>query len=85
MTVDELPHQETSMRDGIQVLTGRPPFYMNWMEQGQTYEVDVYLSSKDKNEFFGVPRQRKAPGILTAKPVWTLTDLTFSMDHEESN
>ena len=64
------------------MLSGRPPFIMNWMEKGQLYDVDVYVSHHPANIFFD---NMKKPKKKMPEPIWSLRDLTYSLDHEESN
>ena len=58
---------------------------MNWMEKDQKYDVDIYLSTASYKDFFGHRNSRKEPLIYKAKPVWMLRDLTYNLEHEESN
>ena len=65
------------------MLSGPAPFIMNWMEKGQLYDVDVYLSHHPANTFFeklNIPKKKHK-----YEPIWSLRDLTYSLDHEESN
>ena len=43
-----LPTQHTQNRRGEQVLAGNAPFLMNWLKEGQEYDVDVYMSTMEK-------------------------------------
>lgn len=52
------------------------------MEEGQLYDVDVYVSMKDWNEFFGHANPRKTPPIEKATPVWQLRSIPYSLDAE---
>lgn len=52
--MSQMPFQATTTnKEGRQVITGKAPFYMSWMEEEQKYDVDVYLSTANKLEFFG--------------------------------
>ena len=64
------------------MLSGQAPFILNWMEKGQLYDVDVYLSHHGAKTFFD---DLKKPKKKKAEPIWSLRDLTYSLDHEESN
>ena len=47
-----LPPQETQLRDGKPFLTGPAPFLMNMLNEGQSYDVDVWLSTVPQMTFF---------------------------------
>ena len=89
--LSSLPIQETRMDNGASVLAGHPPYIMNWLHDGQLYNVDVYLSTMPKAQFFGHGTQKsrnkrqKRPPIETAEPVWSLRDLVYSLNHKETN
>ena len=68
----------------MKVITGAPPFLMNWMDPDQLYDVDVYVSTLGPAEFFGSPRHRKAPPVEKATPDWSLKDITYSLDSESN-
>ena len=60
------------------------PFHMNWMDHEQTYDVDVYVSLKGPEEFFGDSQRRKnfKPAIDKEEPVWALKDIKYSLESE---
>ena len=61
---------------------------MNWMDPGQSYDVDVYISLKGPKEFFGDSNNRnnrRKPPIDQSTPVWSLKDLTYSLDTEPNS
>ena len=64
-----------------------PNFLMNWMDPGQMYDVDIYLSMKNPSEFFGNPNQsrKRSPPIDKSTPVWSLKDLPYSLDAEPNS
>ena len=64
------------------MITGAPPFLVNWMDPDQLYDVDVYVSTLGPAEFFGSPKHRKAPPVEKATPDWSLKDITYSLDAE---
>ena len=82
--VYNLPHQSTGEdRYGNRVLEGQAPFFMNWMDPDQLYDVDVYVSLKNPSEFFGDQRnQRVKPAIFKSEPVWSLKGITYSLEEE---
>ena len=73
--------------DGMQVIASAPSFMMNWMDPGQIYDVDIYLSTKNPTEFFGNPAQhsKRPPPIDRSTPVWSLKDIPYSLDAEPNS
>ena len=57
---------------------------MPWMEEGQLYDVDFWLSRHDRNTFFGYKKKAgmKAPPVSQNPPVWSLRNVTYTLDPE---
>ena len=74
------------MRDGVSVLSGPPPFLMNWLQKGQTYDLDVWVSEYPTAVFFGhMGGKKNKPPVSREVPVWSLRNLTYSLNDEWSN
>ena len=60
------------------------PFLMNWMEEGQLYDVDFWLSRHGRNTFFGykMKKDMKVAPVDSNPPVWSLRNVTYSLDPE---
>ena len=85
LNATNIPTQHTQNIRGQQVLQGNAPFLMNWLSEGQEYDVEVYISTKDNKEFF-TPGGRKGQAPVDKKePIWSLHGMQYSLDHEESN
>ena len=58
------------------------PFLMPWMEEGQVYDVDFWLSRHGRNAFFGYQMKAgmKEPPVNKNPPVWSLRNVTYSLD-----
>jgi len=66
------------------VLVGNAPFIQNWLNDGQEYDLDVYLSNMDSTRFFKPKGRHRAP-VDKAKPIWSLKNITYSQDGEHGN
>lgn len=72
------------------MLTGLAPFWMSWLVKDQTYDVDVWVSEIPYHKFFGKTKtqhkkKQRDPPVTRTEPVWSLRNLTYSLDHEWSN
>lgn len=75
--------QATKINDhGERVLAGAPPYFVNMMEPGQAFDVDVYVNTWSPIEFFGSSRPdvKTRPKSLNANPVWSVKDMTFGTE-----
>ena len=67
------------------VLSGAAPFYMNWLKEGQKYDVQVFLSTEHQSTFFQYSSRGRKPSVETTTPVWTLSEMVYSLDDEHTN
>ena len=60
---------------------------MPWMEEGQLYDVDFWLSRHQRNTFFGykLSRNMKVAPADSNPPVWSLRNVTYSLDSDKSS
>jgi len=73
--------QATRVLDnGEVVLVGQPPVYVNMIEEFQSFDVDVYVNTYTRDEFFSSAFGRREPRITKEKPVWQLKGLNFTTE-----
>ena len=66
------------LENGEVVIAGPPPFFANAIEEFQTFDVDVYVNTYTRDEFFSTSYGKRRPKIMNEKPIWTLKSLNFT-------